>query len=215
MYLPTIIAVIALAAPTAYCRPGGEFDLVTRGGKCPGDQEWCGWDKSCKCDNLHQWDDRIKKCHYPPLQKPDCNRGQKPYCGREERDWCEYDDKNDKCWDDGHNKAFCCADDRDRDNHLKDKFDHHDRCRDTEIWDSDERKCRCPNGKVWRDNRCRHRAMNRPDCRNGEKPYCAKNQHDWCPWDESKRECSDTGRHVTFCCKEGKEQQWCDNHWGN
>ncbi|KAI1334659.1 hypothetical protein F5Y15DRAFT_282014 [Xylariaceae sp. FL0016] len=182
---------------------------------CPGDQTWCGWSKSCKCNNHMQWDDQQKKCHYPAWPKPQCSHGKSAWCGSSQSSYCQYDPHKSQCWNDGHNKVFC-SNQHDLHDVLKSKCpDKHEKCPDTQVWDSDQNKCRCRNGQELRGGKCCYPPMPKPSCGHGQKPYCAKNKNDWCGYDQNKDECQDDGKCTTFCSKPGQEQQWCNSHWGS
>ncbi|KAH8199166.1 hypothetical protein TruAng_006697 [Truncatella angustata] len=192
MHIINFLTTAVLQAALLRAAPGADLGISVRDGSCPGDQTWCGWTKSCKCDNDYVWDSKKQKCHYPVWPKPVCPTGQKGYCGKSQSEYCEYDlpDKlKDKCPND------------------------HPSCKATQVWDGDSKSCKCPKGKVWRDDKCKHPVMPKPSCSGQQKPCCAKNQKDWCAYDESKKECSNNGKHITFCAAPGKEQQYCDNYW--
>ncbi|ETS86297.1 hypothetical protein PFICI_00125 [Pestalotiopsis fici W106-1] len=87
-------------------------------------------------------------------------------------------------------------------------------CSGGQYWDDSAKCCKCPNGKEWQDNKCKHPPMPKPNCKGNEHACCAKDKNDWCAYDESKKECRNNGKHVTFCAQPGKEQEWCDDYWG-
>ncbi|KAK9419896.1 hypothetical protein SUNI508_06902 [Seiridium unicorne] len=213
MQIINILAIGLLPAALVYAAPGVDPELSIRDASCPGDKTWCGWTKSCQCDKNYVWDETAQKCHYPAWPKPTCPTGQKCYCGKSEEEYCEYNAENEYCWNDGHNKVFCCAE-KDRPQMLKNKCpDNHPQCRPTEVWNGDSKSCKCPNGKLWRDNTCKYPVMPQPTCSGKQKPCCAKNNLDWSHYDESKEECSDNGKYITFCAEPGQEQSYCNTHW--
>ncbi|KAI0161977.1 hypothetical protein GGR57DRAFT_498322 [Xylariaceae sp. FL1272] len=160
------------------------------------------------------WDNDYHKCRYPPLRKPECKKYEKPYCKNERNEHCDYNEKDDKCRDDGKNTVYCK---KDKDKNEKDTRDVRDEYRYN--YDDDDKdymyEPRGPggyDGKDWKDWKHDYPSMDKPKCKKGEKAYCAKNKNDWCPYDENREECKKKEHYVTFCCEEGKEQEWCDEH---
>lgn len=90
MFTISILTTLLLPVALVQSAPGLDLDLTTRDASCPGNQEWCGWTKSCKCDKDYIWDNKNQKCHYPAWPQYNCPQGQKYYCGKSETEYCEY-----------------------------------------------------------------------------------------------------------------------------
>ncbi|KAF3017084.1 hypothetical protein E8E14_007273 [Neopestalotiopsis sp. 37M] len=87
-------------------------------------------------------------------------------------------------------------------------------CYGGQSWNDKDKCCECPDGKEWQDNKCKYKPMPKPNCKNNEHACCAKDKNDWCSYDDSNKYCRNNGKHVTFCAKWGKEQEWCNDYYG-
>ncbi|KAH9203208.1 hypothetical protein DL95DRAFT_419228 [Leptodontidium sp. 2 PMI_412] len=182
MHLTQLLTLGFLAIGTVSAVP----NLRTRN-QCPGNQEWRGFERQCKCDIDQLWDDFMQKCHFPAHERPSCESGEKAFCAKSEHEFYEFDEHNKFCFDNGHNEAFCCKPEELHEK-IHEKYpEEHPPCRPDMNWNSGEKKCKCEKGKEDRDGKCKHPVMEKPECEEREHAFCAKDKNHFCEFGEQHK----------------------------
>lgn len=77
-------------------------------------------------------------------------------------------------------------------------------CRPGQAWSGwNGGQCKCDNGDKYDDytRSCHSNTHRKPDCKRGEKAYCARSTQEWCPYDRKNAYCWDDNSSVVFCSK--------------
>ncbi|KAI1261581.1 hypothetical protein F5Y18DRAFT_440236 [Xylariaceae sp. FL1019] len=181
---------------------------------CHEDEYWDDGHRECRhhhdprndnhhCHEDEYWDEAHRECRHHHDTRNEEDKHHKHHGHEARNEYCH----EDEYWDDRYKKCRHHHDQEKgkRDEESKDDDRHHKH-------HGHHHEPRVPGGEGWQILTREYNSMRRPECKNGERAYCARNKYDWCSYDEHRDECKEGRHYVTFCCEEGKEQEWCDNH---